>query len=164
MRNFCSSSSALCSFSSSRHRTQPTAKTLSLYDWQNRESFMQWLQESDPGHLPSHSVLSSYERFIPLALWRLCLSTTSGPDPGKFPGFWGSIVFDHVPIPWKGSGTTTSSIIEITLTVAGHGELSKIKVVGKPCSTRLSIWQVEVIWFKAHASSYNWCPAHKIWN
>ena len=29
---------------------------------------------------------------------------TSGPDPGEFPGFWGSIVFRHQPIPRKGSG------------------------------------------------------------
>ena len=34
----------------------------------------------------------------------LCLFTISGPDPGKLPGFWGSIVFRHAPIPWKGSG------------------------------------------------------------
>ena len=33
----------------------------------------------------------------------LCLFTTSGPDPGEFPGFWGSAVFRHAPIPWKGS-------------------------------------------------------------
>ena len=24
--------------------------------------------------------------------------------PGEFPGFWGSMVFRHAPIPWKGSG------------------------------------------------------------
>ena len=29
---------------------------------------------------------------------------TSGPDPGEFPGFWGSMVFRHAPIPQKGSG------------------------------------------------------------
>ena len=29
---------------------------------------------------------------------------TSGPDPGEFPGFWGSMVFRHAPIPRKGSG------------------------------------------------------------
>ena len=27
---------------------------------------------------------------------------TSGPDPGKLPGFWGFMVFRHVPIPRKG--------------------------------------------------------------
>ena len=34
----------------------------------------------------------------------LCLFTTSGPDPGELPGFWGSIVFRHAPIPRKESG------------------------------------------------------------
>ena len=29
---------------------------------------------------------------------------TSGPDPGEFPGLWGSMVFRHAPIPPKGSG------------------------------------------------------------
>ena len=29
---------------------------------------------------------------------------TSGPDPGELPGFWGSMVFRHGPIPRKGSG------------------------------------------------------------
>ena len=38
------------------------------------------------------------------SLATLCLSTTSGPDPGEFPGFWGSMVFRHAPIPRKGSG------------------------------------------------------------
>ena len=34
----------------------------------------------------------------------LYLSMTSGPDPGELPGFWGSMVFRHAPIPRKGSG------------------------------------------------------------
>ena len=34
----------------------------------------------------------------------LCLFMTSGPDPGELPGFWGSMVFHHAPIPRKGSG------------------------------------------------------------
>ena len=29
---------------------------------------------------------------------------TSGPDPRELPGFWGSMVFRHAPIPRKGSG------------------------------------------------------------
>ena len=41
------------------------------------------------GHLSSHSALSSYGLF-----------STSG----ELPGFWGSMVFRHAPIPWKGSG------------------------------------------------------------
>ena len=37
------------------------------------------------------------------SLATLCLSTTSGPGPGELPGFWGSMVFCHAPIPQKGS-------------------------------------------------------------
>ena len=50
-------------------------------------------------HDISHSALSSYGLSAPLTLWRL-----SDPDPGEFPGFWGSMVFRHAPIPRKGSG------------------------------------------------------------
>ena len=35
------------------------------------------------------------------SLATLCLFTTSGPDPGELPGFWGSMVFRHALIPWK---------------------------------------------------------------
>ena len=38
------------------------------------------------------------------SLATLCLSTTSVPDPGELPGFWGSMVFCHAPIPRKGLG------------------------------------------------------------
>ena len=38
------------------------------------------------------------------SLATLCHSTTSGPDPEEFPGFWGSMVIRHAPIPLKGSG------------------------------------------------------------
>ena len=38
------------------------------------------------------------------SLATLCLFTTSGPDPGELPGFWGSMVFRHAPIPRKVSG------------------------------------------------------------
>ena len=38
------------------------------------------------------------------SLATLYLFTTSGPDPGEFPGFWGSMVIRHAPIPRKGSG------------------------------------------------------------
>ena len=38
------------------------------------------------------------------SLATLCLCTTSGPDPGELPGFWGSMVFRHAPIPRKGLG------------------------------------------------------------
>ena len=42
--------------------------------------------------------------FAAHSLATLCLCTTSGPDPGELPGLWGSMVFRHAPIPWKGSG------------------------------------------------------------
>ena len=38
------------------------------------------------------------------SLVTLCLSTTSGPDPGELPSFWDSMVFCHAPIFQKGSG------------------------------------------------------------
>ena len=47
---------------------------LSLQDWQNRESFLQRLRTLVPGHLSSHSALSSYRLFAPLTLWRLSVS------------------------------------------------------------------------------------------
>ena len=34
----------------------------------------------------------------------LCLFMTSGPGPGELPGFWGSMVFLHAPIPPEGVG------------------------------------------------------------
>ena len=38
------------------------------------------------------------------SLATLCFSTTSGPDPGDLPGFWGSMVFRPAPISRTGSG------------------------------------------------------------
>ena len=38
------------------------------------------------------------------SLATLCLSMTSGPDPGELPGFWGFMVFSHAKIPRKGLG------------------------------------------------------------
>ena len=38
------------------------------------------------------------------SLATLCIFTTFCPDPGELPGFWGSMVFCHAPIRWKGSG------------------------------------------------------------
>ena len=38
------------------------------------------------------------------SLATLCLFTNSGADPGELPGFWGSMVFRHAPIPRKGLG------------------------------------------------------------
>ena len=70
---------------------------------------MQRLWSTVPGRLSSNSALSCYGLFAPLALWRLCLSTTFGSVPRELPGFWGSTVFRLVPIYWKGSVKTTTS-------------------------------------------------------
>ena len=45
------------------------------------------------------------------SLATVCLFTTSGPDPGEFPGFWGSMVFRHAPIPWKRSGKQQQQLV-----------------------------------------------------
>ena len=37
------------------------------------------------------------------------VSTTCGPGPGELPGFWGSMVFCHAPIPRKGSGNNNNN-------------------------------------------------------
>ena len=65
-------------------------------------------------HCPATHCLSSYfilhcplisfcTVFAPLALWRL-----SGPGPRELPDFWGSVVFRHAPISWKGSGNNNN--------------------------------------------------------
>ena len=46
----------------------------SFQDWQNRESFCSAWGHLPPGHLLSHSALSSYVILAPLALWRLSIS------------------------------------------------------------------------------------------
>ena len=46
---------------------------------------------------------------VACSLATLCLSTTSEPGPGDFPGFWSSMVFSQAPIPRKGSGNNNST-------------------------------------------------------
>ena len=46
------------------------------------------------------------------SLATLCLCTTSGPDPGELPCFWGSMVFRHSPITRKGSGNQQQHIVK----------------------------------------------------
>ena len=58
---------------------------------------MIWLGSPAPWYLLQ--CLSSYRLLAPLALWRLYLFTTSSPGPGELPGFWGSMVSHHAPIP-----------------------------------------------------------------
>ena len=50
------------------------------------------------------------------SLATLCLSTTSGPGPGEFPGFWGSMVFHHALIPRKGSSNQQQQLQKPNLT------------------------------------------------
>ena len=57
---------------------------------------------SDTSHLIVHVQLRTLCAAHSFAT--LCLFTTSGPDPGELPGFWGSMVFHHAPIPRKESG------------------------------------------------------------
>ena len=47
------------------------------------------------------------------SLATLCLSTTSGPDPGELPGFWGSTVIRRAPIPRKGSGNQQQQHVNV---------------------------------------------------
>ena len=98
------SSCSLCPLSSSLQWTQPSFRFLSLYNWQNRESFLQRLRTLVSGHFSSRSALSSYGLFAPL-----CLSKTSDPDPWELSGFGGSMAFRHAPIPRKESGNQQQS-------------------------------------------------------
>ena len=58
------------------------------------------LSSGPPGYAP----VQLRTLYAAHSLATLCLSTTSGPDPGELPGLWGSMVFRHAPIPRKGSG------------------------------------------------------------
>ena len=53
------SSRSLCSLSPTLQQTQPSVKFSSIWDWHNRESFLQHLWRLVPGHLSFHSALSS---------------------------------------------------------------------------------------------------------
>ena len=76
---------------------------------ENQESFMQCLRTSVPGHLSSHSALSSSGFFAPLALWQLSISTTSGPGPGGVFRLFTPHGLPPSPIPRKGSRNNNSS-------------------------------------------------------
>ena len=104
-RNLCS----LCPLSSSLQRTQPSFRFLSLYDWHNWEPFLQRLWTPVPGHLSSHSALSSYGLFAPLTLWRLSdsvrpLVQTLGSCPAS-----GAPWSSAMP-PFLGRGRVTNNI------------------------------------------------------
>ena len=62
------------------------------------------------------------------SLATLCLSTTSGPDPGEFSGFWGSMVFRHAPIPRKGSGNQQQQHIQDKQLHCSHPDKSRLSL------------------------------------
>ena len=105
LRNLCSLVMlAVSSLSSLLQRTQPSFRFLSL-----RLAELRILPAAPVDTRPRTPLIS----FCTVQLRTLCaayslatvyLSTTSGPDPGELLGFWGSMVFCHVPIPRKGSG------------------------------------------------------------
>ena len=80
------------------------------------------------GHFSSHSALSSCGLFAPLTLWRLSVSTTSGPDPGELPGFWGSMVFRHAPIPRSTPPTYLRAHDDVNILVVGQSGAKSIFV------------------------------------
>ena len=65
----------------------------------------------DPSHYTSHLFCTVELRTLcdALSLATLCLSTTSGPGPGKFLSFWNFMVVHHAPIPWKVSGRNNNN-------------------------------------------------------
>ena len=58
----------------------------------------------------------------------LCLCTTSGPDLGELPGFWGSMVFRLAPIPRKGSGNQKQQHLTFLSDLAKYLFLHKLKL------------------------------------
>ena len=105
-RHACCVLSRLCC-----NRHSQRVKLLSHQDWQNRESFLAALADTRP-RIPLISFCTVQLRTLCAAhsLAILCLSTTSGPGPGEFPGFWGSMVFRHASIPRKGSGNNNTQL------------------------------------------------------
>ena len=69
LRSLCFLSRSLCPLWSSLQRTQPSVTLLSPYNRQKQKSLMQRLWTVVPGHLSSHSALSSFGVLTPLALW-----------------------------------------------------------------------------------------------
>ena len=66
----------------------------------------------DTSHLILHCPVTDSS---PLALWRLCFFTTSGPDSKELTGFWGSMVFHHAPIFERGRVTIPTDPLRRTL-------------------------------------------------
>ena len=94
-------------------RTQPSVKFLSLGLAESRILFAAPVNTHPRTPLISFCTVQLRTLCAAHSLATLCLSTTSGSDPGELPGFWGSMVFRHAPIPRKGSGkqhTITNTI------------------------------------------------------
>ena len=83
------------------------------------------------------------------SLATLYLFTTFGPGPGELPGFWGSMVFRHAPIPRKGSGNQQQQQII-------PKNIGKAKVCLLKC---LFIWLVNDVYFYRcwHTRRYSSC-------
>ena len=73
------------------------------------DTFLQRLRTLVPGHISSHSALSSYGLFAPFTLWRLSVCTTSGRGPGEFLGFWDPWYSGLPPSLRTGREITTTS-------------------------------------------------------
>ena len=82
-----------------------SVKHLSHWNKQNLELFMQLLLSFDPGHLSSHSTLSSSGLLAPLVLWQLHLMISS-PGLGQLLRLYGLC---YAPISLKGSGNNTNT-------------------------------------------------------
>ena len=97
----------------------------------------------DTSHLiSSYSALSSYGLCATHSLATLYLITTPGPDPGELPGFWGSMVFRHAPIPRKGSGKQQQQqqvmLINFRVLIAGSSSEHSRKHIHSGSQQRLA--------------------------
>ena len=101
------SSRSLCSLSSSLQRTQPSVKLLSLELEESRILY------AAPAAIRSRSPLNTFCTVQLRTLWQLSVSTTSGPGPWEFPGFWGPMVFCHAPIPRMGWVTKQQQVTKL---------------------------------------------------
>ena len=121
LRNLCSLIMlAVCSLSSTLQRTQPSVKLLSLKNWQNQKFFMQRLRTPVPGHLSSHSALSSYGVFASSALWQFSVSLRPLSQAlGSFPTSgapWSSAM---PPSLGRGRATTTTAKLKFEELICG---------------------------------------------
>ena len=85
-------------------------------------SYLSRIERIHPSRDTSSSLLISFYPIQLRTLWAahsletLCLSRTSGPCLGKFPGFWGSMVSHHAPTLRKGTGdNNNNTAYEVTV-------------------------------------------------